>query len=211
MNTEDRRNVFCIIMSAEDYLDAFERVLHLAIKDQRVVVSVILHCCMSERQFNPYYAILGQHFINHDRKYFLAFQYACWDKIKDLNNCTVAQRKNLASFMLHLIKEGGFPLSVLKVVEFGELDKANHRLVKQILLGVMLEKDEVFSKVFDRISKSSFELAGFKDSIKLFLQHFLYSHKVLDKLSAEEQALMEVRLRKANSLLKQSSDFFNMF
>lgn len=69
MNTEDRKNVFCIIMSAEDYINAFERLLHLAIKDQRVIATVIIHCCLSEKVFNPYYAALAQKFCEYDRKY----------------------------------------------------------------------------------------------------------------------------------------------
>jgi len=69
MNTDDRRNIFCIIMSAEDYIDAFEKILNLLIKDQRVIVSVILHCCLSEKIFNPYYAVLAQKFCEFDRKY----------------------------------------------------------------------------------------------------------------------------------------------
>ncbi|KAH8342542.1 hypothetical protein KR067_002179, partial [Drosophila pandora] len=31
MNTAERRNIFCIIMSAADYVDAFEKILHLAL------------------------------------------------------------------------------------------------------------------------------------------------------------------------------------
>lgn len=69
MNTDERRNVFCILMSAEDYIDAFEKILHLAIKDHRVIVSVIIHCCLSEKIFNPYYAVVAQKFCDYDRKY----------------------------------------------------------------------------------------------------------------------------------------------
>lgn len=56
-------------MSAEDYVDAFERLLRLAIKDQRVIVSIIIHCCLSEKMFNPYYGVLAQKFCEYDRKY----------------------------------------------------------------------------------------------------------------------------------------------
>lgn len=88
MNTDDRRNVFCILMSAEvsvsfgfrsfdiqiciffqDYLEAFEKLHHLSIKDHKVIVTVIIHCCLSEKLFNPYYAVLTQKFCDFDRKY----------------------------------------------------------------------------------------------------------------------------------------------
>lgn len=53
----------------QDYIDAFEKILHLAIKDHRVVVSVIIHCCLSEKAFNPYYAVVAHKFCDYDRKY----------------------------------------------------------------------------------------------------------------------------------------------
>ena len=86
MSTEDRKNVFCIIMSAEDYLDAFEKLLHLGIKDHKVIVSVLLHCCLSEKTYNPYYSTLAQKFCDFDRKYQLGFQYSSWDRIKDIES-----------------------------------------------------------------------------------------------------------------------------
>lgn len=69
MNTDDRRNAFCILMSAEDYVDAFEKLLQAAIKDHSVIVSVIMHCCLSEKKFNPFYAVLAAKFCDYDRKY----------------------------------------------------------------------------------------------------------------------------------------------
>lgn len=32
MNTEVRRNIFCVIMTSEDYLDAFEKLLRFVMK-----------------------------------------------------------------------------------------------------------------------------------------------------------------------------------
>ena len=34
MNTETRRNIFCLLMSAEDYLDATERLVKLGTRNQ---------------------------------------------------------------------------------------------------------------------------------------------------------------------------------
>lgn len=147
MNTEDRKNVFCTIMSAEDYLDAFEKLLHLSIKDQRVIVSVVIQCCLSEKIFNPYYSILGEKFCEYDRKYQLATQYALWDRIKDVKSLNNVQIKNLAQFILHLIQQGAQPISVLKVVEFNELDKPTLRLVRQIILGLLMGKEDVCQQV----------------------------------------------------------------
>ena len=71
MNTENRKNIFCILMTAEDYLDAFEKLHHLGLKErqEREIIYVILNCCLQEKKFNPYYAVLSQKFCDFDRKY----------------------------------------------------------------------------------------------------------------------------------------------
>lgn len=70
MNTDTRRNIFCILMTAEDYMDAFEKLHHLGLKDQqaREIIYVIMDCCLQEKKFNPYYAVLAQKFCDYDRK-----------------------------------------------------------------------------------------------------------------------------------------------
>lgn len=148
MNTDDRRNVFCVLMSAEDYIESFEKLLQLNIKDHRVIVTVIIHCCLSEKLFNPYYGVLAQKFCDYDRKYQLAIQYALWDRIKDLASHTQIQIKNLSKLLQHLIENGGLPLSVLKVIEFGQLDKNGMRLVRQLMLGILLSKEDLCKQVY---------------------------------------------------------------
>lgn len=71
MNTDIRRNIFCILMTAEDYLDAFEKLSHLGLTDQqeREIIYVLMDCCLQEKKFNPYYAVLAERFCLCDRKY----------------------------------------------------------------------------------------------------------------------------------------------
>lgn len=71
MNTDTRKNIFCILMTAEDYLDAFEKLHHLGLKNQQEaeIIHVLMHCCLQENKFNPYYAILAQKLCEYNRKY----------------------------------------------------------------------------------------------------------------------------------------------
>lgn len=79
----------------------------------------------------------------------LAVQYAVWDRIKDIQSHEKSQLTNLAQFLVHLISNASLALSVLKVIEFGEIDKTTLRLVRQILLGVLLGKADVCKEVTD--------------------------------------------------------------
>ncbi|XP_072268700.1 nucleolar MIF4G domain-containing protein 1 [Pyxicephalus adspersus] len=64
MNTDIRRNIFCVIMTSEDYLDAFEKLIKLGLKDhqEREIVHVLLDCCLQEKIYNPFYAFLASKF-----------------------------------------------------------------------------------------------------------------------------------------------------
>ncbi|XP_058456989.1 nucleolar MIF4G domain-containing protein 1 homolog [Malaya genurostris] len=204
MNTDDKRNVFCVIMSAEDYLDAFDKILRLAIKDQRIVVTVIVHCCLSEKDYNPYYGVLSQKFSEYDRRYQLAMQYIIWDRLMDINSLKQASIKHLAKLLIHLISEGGLPLSVLKVIEFAEIDKTTLRLVRQIMLGILLMDDEnKCLQVFNRIAPS-YKLKAFKDSLRLFLHHFLLKGSDKSNVAREEMQLLQQRISMAGRMLDTS-------
>ncbi|XP_052902558.1 nucleolar MIF4G domain-containing protein 1 homolog [Anopheles moucheti] len=202
MNTDDRRNVFCIVMSAEDYLDAFEKLIRLAIKDLRIVVSVIIHCSLAEKEYNPYYGVLSQKFCDFDRRYQLAIQYALWDRLKEIHALQQQQVRNLARFITHLIAEGGLALSCLKVIEFAEIDKVNLRLMRQLMLGLLLQEDEnKCLQVFSRISASN-KLKSFKDGIRLFMHHFLARGSISHgQLPDEQVQLLQQRIKQADELL----------
>lgn len=203
MNTDDRRNVFCIIMSAEDYIDSFERLLHLSLKDQKIISSIIIQCCLSENIFNPYYAVLAQKFCDYDRKYQLAIQFTVWDRIKDIHSSNKQQVTNLAQFLIFLIVQGAQPISILKVIEFAELDKITLRLVRQIFLGILLGKEMECQQVFKRIAPSM-KLNNFKDSIRLFMHHFLLKGTNTNEIPKEQLQLLKKRITLVDKTLSFS-------
>lgn len=47
MNTDVRKSIFIILMSAEDCVDAYNRLLKLGLKEkqQRDIIRVLIHCC----------------------------------------------------------------------------------------------------------------------------------------------------------------------
>ena len=97
MNTDARRAIFCIIMSGEDYLDAFEKLLRLALPGRQVlmvsfiinffffvlffhfviltrvylqdreIMRVLLECCLREKAFNKYFTVLASKLCEHDK------------------------------------------------------------------------------------------------------------------------------------------------
>ncbi|KYN32983.1 Nucleolar MIF4G domain-containing protein 1 [Trachymyrmex septentrionalis] len=210
MNTDVRRDIFCILITAEDYLDAFEKIHHLGLKNQqqREVIYVILNCCIQEKKFNPYYAVLAQRLCDSDRKYQLTIQYALWDKLKTLDDLNTKQLTNVAKFLTLLFLGKGLPLSVLKVIQFTELDKLTMRLVRQIMLGILLhENEEACLEVFGKISLSP-KLQTFRESLRLFINHFLVKNVCAAENLQEHSKLLKKRAGLIDKLLSTRESKF---
>ncbi|XP_011496372.1 PREDICTED: nucleolar MIF4G domain-containing protein 1 [Ceratosolen solmsi marchali] len=206
MNTDIRKNIFCILMTAEDYLDAFEKLHHLGLKDQqeREIIYVILNCLLQERTFNPYYSVLIQKFCEYDRKYQMIMQYTLWDKLKMLNSYNNKQVICLARLMSHLFLHKALPISVLKVIDFGELDKLTMKFFKKIMLDILLHQDtEKCVCVFERISVAT-KLHEFRDGLRLFINYFLLKNINENLLPKEQFELLETRIKMVDELLINS-------
>ncbi|OXB64003.1 hypothetical protein ASZ78_002887 [Callipepla squamata] len=83
MNTDIRRSIFCVLMTSEDFMDAFEKLLKLGLKDQqeREIVHVILYCCLQEKTYNPFYAFLASKMCGYERR-FRVIEFGDLDKPK---------------------------------------------------------------------------------------------------------------------------------
>ena len=104
MNTDARRAIFCIIMSGEDYIDAFEKLLRLELPGKQVslffslvmssfsydlpswylyflnvlqdrdIMRVLVECCLQEKVFNKYYTVLASKLCEHDKNHKFTLQ-----------------------------------------------------------------------------------------------------------------------------------------
>ncbi|CAM9149843.1 unnamed protein product, partial [Bubo scandiacus] len=203
MNTDIRRSIFCVLMTSEDFLDAFEKLLKLGLKDQqeREIVHVILYCSLQEKTYNPFYAFLANKFCEYERRFQVTFQFSIWDKIRDLENLSATAISNLVSLLAHLLRTKSLPLSVLKVIEFSELDKPKVRFLRQVLSMLLIKTDaEELSDIFVRMSDNP-KLGMLREGLKLFLTHFLLKN-VEAQRSAEEASLLKERVELATKALQ---------
>ncbi|XP_009869959.1 PREDICTED: nucleolar MIF4G domain-containing protein 1, partial [Apaloderma vittatum] len=203
MNTDIRRSIFCVLMTSEDYLDAFEKLLKLGLKNQqeREIVHVTLYCCLQEKTYNPFYAYLAGKFCECERRFQMTFQFSIWDKIRELENLSATAISNLISLLVHLVRTKSLPLSVLKVIEFSELDKPKVRFLRQVLSMLLTKTDaEELHDIFVRVSDNP-KLGILRESLKLFLNHFLLKNGQAQK-SAEETSLLKERVELATKALQ---------
>ncbi|XP_042105029.1 nucleolar MIF4G domain-containing protein 1 isoform X5 [Ovis aries] len=175
MNTDVRRNIFCTVMTSEDFLDAFEKLLKLGLKDQqeREIVHVLVDCCLQEKTYNPFYAFLAGKFCAYERRFQMTFQFSIWDKFRDLENLPATNFANLVHLVAHLLKTKSLPLSLLKVVEFSELDKPRVHFLRKVLHILLMETEvEDLGVIFARVSDKP-ALGLLREGLKLFISHFL--------------------------------------
>jgi len=124
MATDVKKAVLQAIVTADDYLQAFENCQRLNLKkqQQREAIKVIVQLCISDRKkFNPFYYLLAQRLIKENpQSYRYSFKYTLWDYLKALDKFDIQQIKNLAKITGCLIRSLAIPLHFLKVVDFLE-------------------------------------------------------------------------------------------
>ncbi|XP_060104043.1 nucleolar MIF4G domain-containing protein 1 [Heteronotia binoei] len=203
MNTDIRKNIFCILMTSEDFLDAFEKLLKLGLKDQqeREIVHVLIDCCLQEKTYNPFYAYLSAKFCEYDRRFQMTFQFSMWDKIRDLGNLSNTAFSNLVNLLAHLLKTKSVSLAVFKVIEFSELDKPKVHFLRRALSTLFLKTDpEELCSIFGKLAENP-KLGMLHEGLKLFLSHFLLKNLQANR-SASEASLLKERIELVNRTLK---------
>ncbi|KAM8823688.1 nucleolar MIF4G domain-containing protein 1 [Spinachia spinachia] len=203
MNTEVRRNIFCVIMTSEDYLDAFEKLIRMGLKDkqEREIVHVLMDCCLQEKTFNAYYAVLGEKFCSHDRRFQMTFQFSLWDKFRELSNLPSSTMNNLIQLVTLLLQRKCLSLSILKVIEFGELDKATVRFLRHVLTTLLKDMDpEDLAGLFGKISGIP-KLGMLREGLRLFISHFLLKNAE-SRGPAEQAATLSERAQVATNAME---------
>ncbi|XP_040022796.2 nucleolar MIF4G domain-containing protein 1 isoform X2 [Gasterosteus aculeatus] len=203
MNTDVRRNIFCVIMTSEDYLDAFEKLIRMGLKDkqEREIVHVLMDCCLQEKTFNAYYAVLGEKFCSHDRRFQMTFQFSLWDKFRELANLPSSTMNNLIQLVTLFLQRKCLSLSILKVIEFGELDKATVRFLRHVLTKLLNDMDpEDLAGLFGRISGIP-KLGMLREGLKLFISHFLLKN-AKSRGPAEQAATLSERAQVATKAME---------
>ena len=203
MNTDTRKNIFCTLMSAEDFLEATERLIKMSVTTQqkeREIIFVILTCCLKEKlKFNPYYAQLASKLSNIDRKYRMACQYAIWDRIREIENLEKYQINNLALFSSKLIIDKVLSLACLKVIEFSDINKTLAKYLRTCILDIFQSSEVIKKEVFLAIAGYP-KLSQLRDGLRLFMRHFILKENSKKCVNISEELKVSVTQAEHNLL-----------
>eukprot|EP01132_Coremiostelium_polycephalum_P008650 gene8650-10647_t len=219
MSTDLQKTIFCILLSSEDYLDAFENIMELKLKDKqdREVIHVLMHCCLKEKKFNPFYFHLAYRLCNHQESFKYTLQYTIWDYLKDLTQLSkgpggLCRISNLSNLLARLIENHTFSLTILRVVDFNQLDPisiAFYRLLFTYLLTKPTESqvENIFERIVTSLSSkkqqnNSSHLTLKKGILVFFIHGLLSTDDGDDDQDTNEMELLRKRIKFVKIILK---------
>ena len=173
MNTDVRRNLFCIIMSSEDYNDCYEKIIKLSLKDkqQREIIHVAFICALKVKTFNPYYTSIIKTFCESSKSFQITCQFAIWDRLKELDKLSETKKRNFCSVLTSLLSTKSVSLSVLKIVNFAEIEAKDVEFYKDLFTKLLDMPEMSVAEVFGRLQP--LPLDSLKNGIKVFLKCFV--------------------------------------
>lgn len=188
MNTDIRRAIFVSIMSAQDYQDAYMRLMKLKLKkvQEYEIPKVLVHCAAGEQSYNPYYTLIAKK-VCGDRRLRTAFQFCLWDLFKrmgesdeedevpddDAEALDNRQLVNLAKMFGTLILDGGLSLGVLKNLNLSYLQPKTKTFLEVLFISILLQSQKAKSGRDEQAVANIFSKA--KDTPQLIrsLQYFM--------------------------------------
>jgi nucleolar MIF4G domain-containing protein 1 len=175
MSSETRKIIFCTIMSAEDYTDAFNKLLKMK-KQEREIVRILVTCCGQEQVFNQYYYLLASKFCSYKSSFKYSFQYALWDTLKQLADFSIRKLSNIAKMYGFMISDLMLPLNVFKCINFDEVDSYVSVFLRIVLeqIFVRCDSDEI-SKIFTKIGSAD-KYAALSEGISIFIKQVIAKH-----------------------------------
>ncbi|KAL1539912.1 nucleolar MIF4G domain-containing protein 1-like [Salvia divinorum] len=198
MNTSARNAIFCVIMSGEDYIDAFEKLLGLDLpgKQDREIMRVLVECCLQEKVFNEYYCILASKLCSHDKNHKFTLQYCLWDHFKELESMPLLRSMHLAKFTARMIETFSLSLAVLKAVDLSDPAKLTPKRIMhfRMLFGAIFEfSDKKVWNIFTRIAVTP-EYEALRSGVELFISKYVLSSQksVASKFRIAKKALNNI-------------------
>lgn len=202
MNTDARRAIFCIIMSGEDYIDAFEKLLRLDLpgKQDREIMRVLVECCLQEKVFNKYYAVLAFKLCEHDKNHKFTLQFCLWDHFKEVETMQLVRSMNLARLVAELVASFTLSIAVLKSVDLNDIRQLTPKRIMhfRMLFEAMFEySNKVVWNVFTRVAVAP-ELENLRQGIEFFMKEYLVK---VNKAASEKFKIVRKALNNAEGIL----------
>ncbi|XP_015870472.1 uncharacterized protein LOC107407676 isoform X1 [Ziziphus jujuba] len=195
MNTDARRAIFCIIMSGEDYIDAFEKLLRLDLpgKQDREIMRVLVECCLQEKVFNKYYTVLASKLCEHEKNHKFTLQFCLWDHFKELESMELIRSMHLAKFVAEMVSSFTLSLAVLKAVDLNDIRQLTPKRImhfRMLFEAIFEHRESLIWNIFTRVAVAP-ELESLRHGIEFFIKGYVVktNNAVKEKFKVVKKAL----------------------
>ncbi|PUU76417.1 hypothetical protein B9Z19DRAFT_256614 [Tuber borchii] len=188
MNTDVRQAIFVAIMSAEDYTDAYFRILKLRLKRKQEpeIPRVLIHCCGSEASYNPYYTLVARKLCAQNSLR-MAFAFSLWGVFRRMGEgeggkeevdlfdggsesdegLDIRKILNLSRMYGTLVAQDALGLDILKILDIAYLQSKTKIFLELMFITVILQTlgqedgtEEGLKRVFVKIKENPMLVRG---------------------------------------------------
>lgn len=196
MTTDSRKHIFCLIMSSEDYMDAFSKLVSLK-KMERDIVRVLITCCGQEGTYNKFYTLTSIQLCKNLNSYKYSFQYALWDQLKQFQDFSIRKISNVAKFFADMILNGAVNFSILKAMEFDDMNEHLSLFLRILLENIIIASSvQTVTQIFEKCAQGN-KLKDFCEGVRMFMKIVLLAHP-------REGVLKEIGVENFKSRVKAS-------
>eukprot|EP00871_Galdieria_phlegrea_P000553 jgi/Galph1/1499/GphlegSOOS_G183.1 len=162
LNTDTRRNIFAMIITSQDVVDARQRIIQYVGNKRRImreVCNLILLACCQERHFNYFYVALVKELCVFSKNYWVAFQFCLWEHWKRIQEGEIWSKRRLSvfsTFISHLLLERIIEMPSFRVLpEYSQWTSIMKDMMEHILSQCLHDAEDTFLSLLNEGSKDS--------------------------------------------------------
>ncbi|KAB1213037.1 Nucleolar MIF4G domain-containing protein 1 [Morella rubra] len=171
MNTDARRAIFCILMSGEDYIDTFEKLLRLDLQGKQAASKLC----------------------EHDKNHKFTLQFCLWDHFKEVESMQLIRSMHLARFVAEMVASFSLSLAVLKSVGLGDIKQLTPKRImhfRMVFEALFEYSDKLIWNVFTRVAVTP-ELESLRHGTEFFIKEYVVktNKAMTEKFKVAKRAL----------------------
>lgn len=120
INTELKKSIFRVIVMADDFNDAYEKLIKLNLnkEQEREIIKILILVCVNESTYNTFYFKILKLLIKFDKGYKYTYQYTHWDYLRNIDSMTEKGLMHLSRLSSELLSSNLINLVIFLPLEF---------------------------------------------------------------------------------------------
>lgn len=157
LNKPSERTVFSALLRASDYIEASNVIIGFGMNHCSDAMLVCIHLAIHEKKYNPFHHELINNLCKFNRRYKMAAKFAIQDKIRCLSQMNSVRVSVFQRLCLELVKSDAIPITILKAVEWADLNSSTKMFLTYMLESISALDDPERRKIMSKVeAKSSF-------------------------------------------------------